>query len=260
MNMLKRLFLNDAFIFCLILINALVIFIQEFNVQNSILSIAEAVFTILFLVELIIKANHFGVSGYLSQKWNRFDFILILLSLPTLASFFFSSSVLALNFLLTLRVLRVFKFFRLIKFFPDINQMIAGVQRAIKASYVVFIGYFAIVFIFSVLTCSLFKNIAPEYFRDPLVSFYSIFRLFSIEGWYEIPDLIASRSNSIVAFFSVSYFIMLLLGGGILGLSIVNSIFVDAMVSDNNNKLEQQVENLERKIDNLHKAINELNK
>ena len=109
------------------------------------------------------------------------------------------------------------------------------------------------------MTCSLYKQIAPEYFGNPLESFYSIFRLFSIEGWYEIPDLIASRSSPIIGFFSKLYFVFLLLCGGIIGLSLVNSIFVDAMVSDNNDELQKEVSNLSDKIETLTKKIDELN-
>jgi voltage-gated sodium channel len=111
-----------------------------------------------------------------------------------------------------------------------------------------------------VITCSLYKNIVPEYFKNPLNSFYSIFRLFSVEGWYEIPDLIAVRTSPFIGFISKLYFSILLLGGGILGLSLVNSIFVDAMVSDNTYELEKQVSRLSEKIDTLTQKIEELNK
>jgi voltage-gated sodium channel len=47
------------------------------------------------------------------------------------------------------------------------------------------------------------------------------------------------------------YFVLILLTGGIFGLSLVNSIFVDAMVSDNNDELENKIDSLEKKIDNL---------
>lgn len=53
------------------------------------------------------------------------------------------------------------------------------------------------------------------------------------------------------SFFVYIYFIFIVLSGGILGLSLVNSIFVDAMISDNNEELEKKIDNLERKIDLL---------
>jgi voltage-gated sodium channel len=76
-----------------------------------------------------------------------------------------------------------------------------------------------------------------------------------VEGWYEIPDLIASRSSPLVEILSKLYFGALLLGGGIMGLSLVNSIFVDAMVSDNNEELERQVARLSDKIDVLTQKL-----
>lgn len=44
---------------------------------------------------------------------------------------------------------------------------------------------------------------------------------------------------------------MILITGGIFGLSLVNSIFVDAMVQDNNDELEKKVDLLNKKIDRL---------
>jgi voltage-gated sodium channel len=41
---------------------------------------------------------------------------------------------------------------------------------------------------------------------------------------------------------------------------LVNSIFVDAMVSDNNDELQKEVTQLGKKIDSLTEKIDELNK
>ena len=51
------------------------------------------------------------------------------------------------------------------------------------------------------------------------------------------------------------YFVLILILGGIIGLSLVNSIFVDAMVSDNNDELEAEVKQLNEKIDLLTEEI-----
>ena len=43
------------------------------------------------------------------------------------------------------------------------------------------------------------KNIAwptsADFFSTPLNSIYSVFRLFTVEGWYEIPDAMAEDNN-----------------------------------------------------------------
>lgn len=258
MNTLKKCFLNDFCILYFIIANALLIFIQEFELRGNILDYFESLFTILFVIEMIVKISEYGFPKYISDGWNKFDFALIIISLPSLAALFYNETAFQLNIFLTLRVFRVFKFFRLIRFFPNINALMSSVQRALKSSYVVIVGFFLSVFIVSLVTCSLYKSVVPEYFGNPLDSFYSIFRLFSIEGWYEIPDLIAQRTSPAIAFISKLYFMILLLGGGIIGLSLVNSIFVDAMVSDNNDELQKEISQLSKKIDSLNRKIDQL--
>ena len=50
------------------------------------------------------------------------------------------------------------------------------------------------------------------------------------------------------------YFSVLLFFGGIIGMSLVNSIFVDAMAADNNDEVLKKLSQLERKLDNLQKT------
>lgn len=135
-----------------------------------------------------------------------------------------------------------------------------GLKRAIKDSYSVFFGLFIIMIVFSVFNCIMFGKATPEYFGNPVESIYSVFRLFTVEGWYEIPDTISTYYNSSEAIIILvkTYFSILLVIGGILGMSLVNSIFVDAMVSDNNDDLEADVKRLEEKIERLTDKITDL--
>lgn len=255
---LKKLLLNDKFILWVITINILAVIIQEFDGMPVWLSYFDASFVAIYIAEVIVKMQTFGRKGYFAENWNRFDFIITVVSIPSLFYIFTINDVYPLNVLISLRVLRVFKFFRLIKFFPNMNSLIIGVRNAIKVSYVVIFGFALLTLVVSLLTCSLFKQVAPEYFANPLQSFYSVFRIFSVEGWYEIPDLIAERSTPFIALLSKAYFVLILFGGGILGLSFVNSIFVDAMMSDNNDEMIEQIKSLEQKIDSLTDKINNI--
>jgi voltage-gated sodium channel len=170
----------------------------------------------------------------------------VFISLPSLAIVFYGDFFVEANVFLTLRVLRVFKSFRLIRFMPEVDSFVKSIKRALRASYIILLGFVILIFITALISCSLYKDIAPEY------------QLFSVEGWYEIPDLIAERSSDTTAFFAKAYFSVLLMGGGILGLSLVNSIFVDAMVSDNTDDLEDDVKQLTEKIESLEEKIDTL--
>jgi voltage-gated sodium channel len=256
---LAKIFLNERFILYLILINAVTIFVQGFDISNDLrllFSTVDNVITLLFLIELVVKLKWLGVKNYFQSGWNIFDAILIILALPSLILWVWRIESIAIDYLLILRVSRVFKFIRFIRFVPNIQDLIRGVQRALKASLVVLIGFFIYLFVTSIISCFLFKGIVPEYFSDPLKSFYSLFKIFTVEGWYEIPELIGKKTTPLIGGLTKLYFGLLLLSGGIIGLSLVNSIFVDAMVSDNNDELERKVDSLEAKIDQLIKTQN----
>lgn len=257
--MLKRIFLNDKWILGFILLNAAVIFAQGFHAPDAhiwYLDTLDNLITVLFLCEAIIKLRHFGRTAYFSSAWNVFDFVLVLLALPALAAWIFQLDMYGLGFLLVFRILRVFKFFRFIRFIPQIDKIITGVARAAKASVVIILGFLVFNFIVSLISCFLFRNAAPEFFADPILSLYSTFKIFTVEGWYEIPDSIVDGGSPAFTFFTRLYFIVILFAGGIIGLSLVNSIFVDTMVSDNTEDLEQLVAELQTKIDLLIEKTN----
>ena len=252
--MIKRLFLNDKLILILILLNAVVIFISGFDLQEtgkSVLTLIDNVITALFVVEIVVKFREYGVKNYFKSNWNKFDFILIALSVPTFISFILNIEISDISFLLVFRVMRVFKSFRFLKFVPGIEHLIIGIKRALKASIIVFFGLVIYIFIIGIFSFYLFKESAPEYFNNPMTSLYSTFKIFTVEGWFEIPEQITNNYSVTMAFFTYFYFIFVLLTGGIFGLSLVNSIFVDAMVSDNNDELEKKIDNLDKKITKL---------
>lgn len=250
-----RLFLNDRFILLLISLNAAVIFLLGFQREptplGSALEAADHLLTVLFLVEALVKIAHLRARAYFRDGWNVFDFSLVMLALPSLLVWVLGAHMVALNFLLIFRVLRVFKFFRVLRFVPDFDRLVRGITRAARSSVIILMAFFVFNFIVAILSYSFYGDIAPELFGDPLIAFYSTFKVFTVEGWYEIPDAIAERTGSTVAFFTRVYFVGLLFGGGVFGLSLINSIFVDNMMSDNTNALEKQVERLEAKVDEL---------
>jgi len=253
--MIKKLFLNEKFILILILLNAIIIFISEYNIAkiHNTLIIIDNVITVLFIIELVIKFKTFGIKEYFHSNWNRMDFILIVLSIPTLITFIFNLNFSDLSFLLIFRVMRVFKSFRVFEFIPGIESIFKGISRALKSSVFVIFGFSIYLFIISIFSSSLFSNVCPKHFGNPGITIYSIFKIFTVEGWYEIPEQIVKNLSPSASFFTYLYFIFIVLSGGIFGLSIVNSIFVDAMVSDNNDEVKQKIDDLNIKIDTLIK-------
>ena len=246
MELIRRIFTNDIIMLVLVLINTGIIFISGFmSSQEGILLIIDCIFTLLFVIEAMIKIQEQGFSAYWSDGWNRFDFIIVLLALPSLVNIF-GYDFPATNIWLSLRTMRAFKSFRLLQFIPYIDSLLKGIIMAFKASLIVAIGMIVILLVFSIITTFLFGDIVPQYFGNPALSVYSIFRLFTIEGWYEMPEAIALNSGTGMAVFAKVYFSILLFMGGIIGMSLVNSIFVDAMVADNNDEVIRRLDILEK--------------
>ena len=245
---IKKLFLNDKFILVVILINSILIYLQVSGYEDKLIGTLDMVCTLIFLLEMIIKHRVYGVRAYWRDGWNRLDGILVILSLPSVAALFIPNEYTGLSLLMVFRLLRVLRFFRVLHFFPNFSKVVHGFKVAMRESYAILLSFAVIIVIFGLLNCSLFKEADPEHFQTPLLSIYAVFQICTIEGWYEIPNTVAEYygASSVAAEFIRLYFCALLILGGIIGMSFINSIFVDAMVADNNDEVKAKLEEIQK--------------
>jgi voltage-gated sodium channel len=263
MRRIKKFFLNERIILLAIIINSIVIFLHAFDQSKKInifLDVLDHLITLFFIVEVLININEFGWKTYIQNGWNKFDFIIVVASAPSLYFMFFNMNELGIEAILVLRLFRIFKFFRFLRFVPGIEHLLSGIQRAIKSSLLVIMSFFIFIVVLSIIGCVLFKHIEPAYFGNPIISMYSMFKVFTVEGWYEVPDSIAEHVSPTSAFFVRLFFSLILIAGGILGLSLVNSIFVDSMISGSNDDLDVRIKELNAKLDLLNQKIEQLSK
>ena len=256
--MKSNIFTSERFILLVIIVNSIVIFLQESGVSTPFVNILDATCTVIFIIEMICKQVQLGVKKYWQSGWNRMDGILVILSIPSLISYFVPTALAGLSMLLILRILRVFRFFRVIHIFPNFGQIVTNLWKALKDSVPIFVGFLILIIISALFSCALFRDVSPQYFGTPVDAIYSTFRLCTVEGWYDIPDSMSASLTAGQIVWVRIYFIFVLICGGIIGLSLVNSIFVDAMVSDNNNELEKEVKELNGKIEMLTEEIRKL--
>lgn len=247
---LEEFFCNERIMLYAIVLNTFVLFIGGFWPQSLWFELADTLFTLIFLFEAVAKISRYGWKGYWQKGWNKFDFAVLVIALPSIASPFVEQTM-ATNVILVLRSMRLFKSFKMIRFIPNIHRLLKGIRLAFKASLIVFIAVFVILIIFSILSSAIFGGIAPEYFGNPGISLYSIFRLFSVEGWYELPDFIAQKSSPVWGIFARCYFSVLMFMGGIIGMSLINSIFVDTMVEDNNDEVLEKLNQIEERLKHM---------
>ncbi|MFN0247030.1 MAG: ion transporter [Kofleriaceae bacterium] len=215
----------------------------------------DVVVVLYFVVEQLLKMQG-GRDVYWATRWNRFDLLVTVLSLPVLVAPFAETD--AFVGVPVLRLARLFRLFRLLRFVPDHAHLASGVKRAVRASVGVFLGIAIINFIFAMGGQILFGHVAPELFGDPARACYSMFRIFTIEGWHDIPETIARHSSDTWAVVARVYFGVAVLVGGILGLSLGNAVFVDQMMADNNDDVERDVVEMTQQVRLLREEIRQL--
>ena len=257
-QLFNKIFLNDKFILCVILLNSCIIYMQVAGYQSTTISVIDVTCTLIFLIEMLVKHIHLGVRGYWREGWNRLDGTLALLSIPSIIELFIPNGYASLSILMIFRLLRVLRFFRVLHFFPNFSKLIKAFTQAMRQSYAILLSFAVIIVIFGLLNCSLFGEVDPEHFQTPLRSIYAVFQICTVEGWYEIPNTVVEYygASSVAAEFVRLYFCALLILGGIIGMSFINSIFVDAMVADNNDDVMTKLNELQKSIDELKEKSN----
>lgn len=252
-NFLQKVLLSERVIIYAIILNSVILFLLGFpTLESSIyLERIDLLFTVFFMVEATLKIRMYGWYLYIRNAWNRFDFILVVISLPSV--FDFAHVLPDISFLLVFRLFRILRILRFLRFVPNIQEMFAGINRAFKASIFILIVLFVYNVLLAVLSTFLFGQVSPQLFGNPFLSLYSIFQIFTVEGWNDVPKemILGLPEGSLLPGFIRFYFVAVVLSGGIFGFSIVNAIFVDEMLRDRNDDLEKKVDDLTKKVDEL---------
>jgi len=260
-----------------IAINSIIIFLLYFPqihtgypVLYSVLEFIDYFFIVIFLVEAVIKIKSLGVKTYFGDNWNVFDFFIVVVSLPALLIFLphaigppTSFLTPHTSFVKILRLGRMIRLIRFLTFVPRMDIIMVGLSRALKASVFVMIALIFLNFILALFTCHFFSDVAPQYFYDPALSMYYIFQLFTIEGWNEIPQVVIEGHDTmhgddasyIFAGLTRFYFMLVVLVGGIFGMSLANAVFVDEMTSDNNKEVEDRLKEMKIQINELKEML-----
>jgi voltage-gated sodium channel len=251
---------SDRLVMAVIVLNATALVLHEMAAPDAgwahLWFWVDYVCVVFFLVEALIKIRRDGWSRYWTSGWNKFDFSVVVLSMPALLGPFLDVSQFA--FVLILRLGRLFRLFRVLRFIPNLDHLVTGIRRALRASIGVFLALLLINIILAVMATLLFRDLDPEHFGNPIASGYSIFQVFTVEGWNDIAETLEHRAaerDSANAKLLVAgtriFFVAAVLIGGILGLSLANAVFVDEMMMDNTEILERKVDDLTEEVRRL---------
>ncbi len=253
---MKQFFLSERNMMIAILINSVIIFMMYFPQfkDDWWLEAIDHLFIFFFVLEALVKLYVYKPRQYFQLGWNRFDFMIVVLTLPTLLTSILPIPNTAL--LVVLRLFRLVRLVRFIRFIPNLSKIMSGLGRALKASVFVLLALLLFNFLVAIFSCHFFSHTEPELFGDPLISAYSTFQMFTVEGWNEITDATTDDlQHPIFIGLTRFYFVLVVLIGGIFGMSLANAVFVDEMTMDNNTDLEGKIEELKLEISELKELL-----
>ena len=265
----------NQLLFILILTNILVIFLHSFDGLKPyyyLLDILDVIFTMIFICEIsihIFQSSGVNVAekfkNFHNDKWNKIDFYSVLLAIPSIGVLFVEDLEIFAGFTV-LRSLRIFKILRVIEFIPEGKEISSKLLKALKGVFFIMVAFILYSIIISLISVTLFKSSAPSFFSNAFDSFFTIFKIFSGDGFSDVVNEIVSNSSLEFGYFTKLYFVMIVFTGSILGLSLINSVFIDQM-SNFDKKGESEINSLENKLDEvlknqelLFKELNEIKK
>jgi voltage-gated sodium channel len=272
---IRKPIINDQILLILILTNTLVIFLHSFDGLKQyfyFLDILDVIFTIIFIWEIsihIVQSSGVNVAekfkNFHNDKWNKIDFYSVLLAIPSIGVLFVDDLEIFAGFTV-LRSLRIFKILRAIEFIPEGKEISSKLLKALKGVFFIIVAFIIYSTIVSLISVTLFKSSGPSFFSNAFDSFFTIFKVFSGDGFSDVVAEIISNSSLEFGYFTKFYFVMIVFTGSILGLSLINSVFIDQM-SNFDKKGESEINSLENKLDEvlknqelIFKELNEIKK
>jgi voltage-gated sodium channel len=258
---------NEQLVLLIIFLNVGVIYLHTFDQFAAyfyVMDLLDVACTLYFCLEITFKiqatnGRTFGtrLKAFHSDRWNRIDFYSVLIALPSVGVLFFEDLEIFAGFTL-LRALRIFKIIRIVEYIPESKRIITRVVRAMQSVIFIIISFVIYSTIVSLMSVLLFKSSAPEHFKNAFDSFFTIFKVFSGDGFSDIVEDIQKNSSVAFVYFTKLYFVAIVFTGSFLGLSLINSIFVDQMASINQEENAEEDEKMQKEIRYLKRKIKEM--
>ncbi|CAE7208157.1 CACNA1B [Symbiodinium pilosum] len=147
-----------------------------------------------FVIELVIRIYSRSWWPFIADNWNKFDFVLVLLSLAdTFLLEQISDSAGSLSSLRVLRVLRVARVLRLLRFFKPLWLLVIGAVDAMRALLWAWVLISILIYIFAILLTRIVgfahqgaTNDVDTYFGNLLYSCFTLFQVMTLEGWPDV--------------------------------------------------------------------------
>ncbi|XP_037622668.1 sodium channel protein type 4 subunit alpha B-like isoform X1 [Sebastes umbrosus] len=156
----------ETFIIVIILLSSVALVFEDVHLQQRqvlkmVLERADQVFTFVFLMEMLLKWIAFGLKKYFSSAWCWLDFLILHVSLVSLAADWFGFSELGV-----VRTLRALGPLRALSRFPGLRVVVQVLVRSVSSMVNVLLVFLFVWLVFSVMGVNLFAGKFYYCFND----------------------------------------------------------------------------------------------
>uniref|UniRef100_A0A6P7GCZ7 Voltage-dependent T-type calcium channel subunit alpha-1G-like n=1 Tax=Diabrotica virgifera virgifera TaxID=50390 RepID=A0A6P7GCZ7_DIAVI len=271
---IKKIVVHKCFqegILVAILINTLSMGIEHHNqaeILTHIVEVTNIIFSAIFGVEMLLKIIAEGPFGYISNGFNVFDGIIVVLSAVELfrncTSDLHTDS--GLSVLRTFRLLRILK---LVRFMPNLRRQLFVMLRTMDNVAIFFSLLILFIFIFSILgmylfggkfcvyvddygstkecTCESMDNIRcrcdRKHFNNILWATVTVFQILTQEDW----NIVLSNGMAKTSNWAALYFVALMTFGNYVLFNLLVAILVEGFSSERNERREREQRELAKR-------------
>lgn len=199
----------------LILINALILGLLTLDIPpglRRLLEIADNLCLAIFCAEIALRLVALG-PRFFRDGWNVFDFAVVAIALLP-----------ASGGLSVLRALRVLRLLRLATAVPSMRRVINGMFAALPGGASVAGVLFIMYYVGAIIGMTLFGKTVPEHFGDIGTTFFTLFKMMTLEGWPDIASVVLEQHPHAWAFF-----VLFIIFTTFTTLNLLFGIIVDAM-------------------------------
>ncbi|GAE33990.1 ion transporter [Halalkalibacter akibai] len=229
----------------IILLNGLIIVTETYLTGNSLLLSLDKIIVWIFVGELILKLVGLGFKGYLTDRWNRFDFLIVVGSLV-----FYSTP-----FVSVLRLVRVLRLIRMIPAIPALRKIIDSLMKSVPALTGI-LGLSILIFsIYAIIGTTFFSEVLPdEFFGSFHSSLFTLLQVVTFESWAS--QVARPVINEIP--WAWAYFVSFIIIGALVILNLVVAVILSYLGQDDEAIREEQMNKLFQENQELKKDIQEI--
>ncbi|XP_021929198.1 voltage-dependent T-type calcium channel subunit alpha-1H-like isoform X2 [Zootermopsis nevadensis] len=260
-----------------ILINTLSMGIEYHNQPDGltvIVEISNIVFSAIFAVEMVLKVVAEGPFSYISNGFNVFDGVIVVLSVIEMCQTYLGDGEgsSGLSVLRTFRLLRILK---LVRFMPNLRRQLFVMLRTMDNVAVFFSLLILFIFIFSILgmylfggkfcmlsdgsrecNCDEIVNRHPKcvcdrkHFNNILWATVTVFQILTQEDW----NVVLFNGMEKTSHWAALYFVALMTFGNYVLFNLLVAILVEGFSSERNERREREQRELAKQAQQAHKC------